>query len=155
MANSEAYAIFYPEADGYLFCSSLFAGTERATSIVRSVVDNQLCPQEHQAHGGVVSTQERHLLCRILVWHVLDQLLEGIGHLHRGSPSASHNDLHPANFYLHFPTPESRLPEVFIGDLGLSRPVDESVLEVIGNPPKRRLRNPNRVRQEEEQARRV
>ncbi|OQV05685.1 Protein kinase domain-containing protein [Cladophialophora immunda] len=215
---AERYAIFFPEADGYLFCGPLGKGAEGFTSVVRSIVDNQnyvrkktkatsassshkegiycaevslyrphpripalvhsqdfqvLPPGHPRAHdfkstsmlfsycnGGTLERflaileRERILAPEVLVWHLLDNLFEAIEHLHRGTTSISHGDLHEGNIYLHFPTPESRLPEFFIGDLGMARPVDQSVWQVSGIPPTRQLRDINVIKDEDEQAQR-
>ncbi|KIX94744.1 uncharacterized protein Z520_09434 [Fonsecaea multimorphosa CBS 102226] len=218
MAPVDKYAIFFPEADGYLFCGHLGMGSEGNTSIVRSIVDNQdyvrkktkptsasssqkggvynaevsfyrphpripalvhsqdfrVLPPDHPrvnhfkstsmlfqyCNGGTLERfmnilgRERILAPEVLFWHLLDNVFEVIEHLHKGSSPVSHGDLHEGNIYLHYPTPDSKLPEFFVGDLGYARPVDPSVWELAGNPPTRQLRDVNIIRSEDEQAQR-
>ncbi|EXJ66422.1 serine/threonine protein kinase [Cladophialophora psammophila CBS 110553] len=157
-----------------LYCAevSLYRPHPRIPTLVHSQ-DFQVLPQGHPraeefratsmlfsyCNGGTlerfirVLERERILAPEVLVWHLLDNLLEAIEHLHCNA-SISHGDLKESNIYLHFPTPESRLPDFYIGDLGLARPIDQSVWEVPGNPPARKLRDVKVVKEEDEQAQR-
>lgn len=39
--STEKYAVFFPEGDGYLFCSNLGSGAFGVASVVRSIADNE------------------------------------------------------------------------------------------------------------------
>ncbi|KIW86785.1 uncharacterized protein Z519_12571 [Cladophialophora bantiana CBS 173.52] len=159
------------------------AGAEEVTSIVRSIVNNQDYVRKKTKATSATSSHKAGIYCaevslyrphpRIPAFvHSQDfQVLPqghpraeefkatstlfsySVEHLHCNT-SISHGDLKESNIYLHFPTPESRLPDFYIGDLGLARLVDQSVWEVPGNPPARKLRDAKVIKEEDKHAQR-
>ncbi|KAJ9616647.1 hypothetical protein H2200_000366 [Cladophialophora chaetospira] len=88
--------------------------------------------------------RERILAPEALVLQILDHLMGAIIFLHNGTPGycgITHRDVHEDNVFLHFPTEESKLPEIMLGDLGAARAISENVWEPSVQAGARRLKH--------------
>jgi hypothetical protein len=100
-----------------------------------------------------VLERERILPPPALVLQLIDHLMEAIDFVHRFcEPPVIHQDVHEGNIFLHFPDPDSKLPEFLLGDFGLSKRAPDGLFEVSGNPVRRRMRDLASIQQEDEQA---
>ena len=61
--------------------------------------------------------------CEVLLWQMMDQLLEVVEALHHEPTPLVHKDLHAHNIFLNFDQEDSPLPDFYVGDFGLATPL--------------------------------
>lgn len=59
----------------------------------------------------------------VLLWHMMDQLMEVVDVLHHDPSPVAHKDLHPYNIFLNFLREDSPLPDFYVGDFGSAVPL--------------------------------
>ncbi|KAK5044652.1 hypothetical protein LTR84_010544 [Exophiala bonariae] len=134
----------------------------RAHRLVPRMVGNEefcVLPQEHPMHNAfksssIISTfcnggtlhrlskvfcDGHKLIPEALLWHLLDQMLEVLGFLHRGYPSIYHADIHFENIFLHFADDSQQFPDFYLGDFGQAHMLDQFIWEVGPNPARMAL----------------
>ncbi|ETI28683.1 hypothetical protein G647_01134 [Cladophialophora carrionii CBS 160.54] len=100
-----------------------------------------------------VLERERILPPQALVLQLIDHLMEAVDFVHRYcEPPVIHQDVHEGNIFLHFPNPDSKLPDFLLGDFGLARRAADGLFEVSGNPVRRRMRDLASIQREDDQA---
>lgn len=92
------------------------------------------CNGETLLHFFKAVYQESKLIPQKLAWHLLNQGLQVLDFLHDGYPSATHNDVHPENIFLHFTDDKQKLPNFYLGDFGLAYVQSPSIWEIHQNP---------------------
>jgi hypothetical protein len=99
-----------------------------------------------------ILARERIRCPEVFLLHLVDRLLGVIISLHRGVDGVvpvTHQSVHACNVFLHYPTEESKLPDIFPGDFDGARRIHESVWDASGNSSAGNMRDMKDIKKDD------